>query len=430
MLTTSEPQAGMTEREQTSAVAPTIKLLAVMEPKTVTGAAKNMLDFCRFARDLKGTLPGEVTVETSILTFERGPGSQGLQRGANENAQSLMESPNEFVKAARELGLEVDIVPERFRFDLRVIPGLRANIERRAPDIVLTHHVKSHFLMKLSRLWQKYPWVAFHHGYTKTHLREQLYNRMDRLSLPTARRVITVCEAFARELRKAGVAPERISVQHNSISREEAATADEVQAVKTRFGIAEGEPIVLAIGRLSSEKAHIDLLAAFRHLLKVNPESRAKLIIVGDGPERSRLEAAVLSYGINTRVHFAGQISNVKPYYAAAKVLVLPSHSEGSPYVLLEAMAAGLAIVATKVGGVPEMVEDEESALLVALRDSEMMAGAISRVLTEDGLARKLTLNASALVNTRYSPETYVRSLVEIYRGVISSAASRDKRVV
>jgi glycosyltransferase involved in cell wall biosynthesis len=401
-----------------------------MEPKTVTGAAKNMLDFCRFARDLKGTLPGEVTVETSILTFERGRSSRTLQRGAQANAPSLMESPNEFVSAARELGLEVDIIPERFRFDLRVIPSLRESIERRAPDIVLTHHVKSHFLMKLSRLWQKYPWVAFHHGYTKTHLREHLYNRMDRLSLPTARRVITVCEAFARELRKAGVAPERISVQHNSIEREQAASPDEVQALKTRFGIAEDEPIVLAIGRLSSEKAHIDLLAAFRLLLTVNPESKAKLIIVGDGPERKRLEAATAEYGINGRVQFAGQISNVKPYYAAADVLVLPSHSEGSPYVLLEAMAAGLAIVATKVGGVPEMVEDEESALLVPPREAEMMAAAISRVLTDANLARKLTANASALISTRYSPETYVRSLVEIYRGVIASAASRNEQAV
>jgi glycosyltransferase involved in cell wall biosynthesis len=421
MVTISKSQAGMTESASRRATAPTIKLLAVMEPKTVTGAAKNMLDFCRFARDLKGTLPGEVTVETSILTFERGRGAQSLQRGDEENAQGLIESPNEFVTAARELGLEVDIIPERFRFDLRVIPGLRASIERRAPDLVLTHHVKSHFLMKLSRLWQKYPWVAFHHGYTKTHFREHLYNRMDRLSLPTARRVITVCQAFARELQSAGVPPERISVQHNSISLEQAASQDEVRALKVGLGIAEDEPLVLAIGRLSSEKAHIDLLAAFRHLLTLNPVVKAKLIIVGDGPERQRLEAAAAAYGISERVRFAGQISNVKPYYAAADVLVLPSHSEGSPYVLLEAMAAGLAIVATSVGGVPEMVEDEESALLVAPRDAEAMAAAISRVLTDAELARRLTMNASALIRTRYSPETYVRSLIEIYQGLLST---------
>lgn len=409
-----------------------IKLVAVMEPKTVTGAAKNMLDFCRFARDINETLPGSTIIETSIVTFERGRNNsaarnfQTLQRSDEGNASGPIESPNEFVKAARELGLEVDIIPERFRFDLRVIPSLREAIERRAPDIVLTHHVKSHFLMKMSRLWQKYPWVAFHHGYTKTHFRENLYNRMDRLSLPTANRVITVCEAFARELAGAGVARERINVQHNSIRPEKMASAEEAQAIRTQFGIADSERLMLAIGRLSSEKAHIDLLNAFHHLQSDNPELNAKLVIVGDGPERERLEAATRSLGIAERVHFTGQISDVKPYYAAADLLVLPSHSEGSPYVLLEAMAAGLPIVATAVGGVPEMVEDDVSALLVPPRDPRTMSAAIARVLKDPEIAHKLTANASALIATRYSPETYVRSLVEIYSQIISSAAPRN----
>jgi glycosyltransferase involved in cell wall biosynthesis len=409
--------------------AQTIKLLAVMEPKTVTGAAKNMLDFCRFARDISETLPRSTIIETSIVTFERGRNfaarvSQTSQPRDEGNALISNESPNEFVKAARELGLEVDIIPERFRFDLRVIPSLREAIERRAPDIVLTHHVKSHFLMKMSRLWQKYPWVAFHHGYTKTHFREHLYNRMDRLSLPTANRVITVCEAFARELAGAGVPLERISVQHNSIRPETMPSAEDAQAVRAKFGIAKGEPLVLAIGRLSSEKAHIDLLHAFHHLQNNDSKLNAKLLIVGDGPERERLEAAARSPGMAERVHFAGQISDVKPYYAAADLLVLPSHSEGSPYVLLEAMAAGLPIVATAVGGVPEMVKDEESALLVPPRDPQKMAAAIARVLKDAELARRLRLNAAALIATRYSPETYVRSLVEIYRRIISSRAA------
>ena len=428
MLSASKSDAAPSESAGSRTTAPTLKLLAVMEPKTVTGAAKNMLDFCRFARDLKNESPDAPTIETSIVTFERGPGFAGRdahlsQPGDEKSAPLLTGPPNEFVQAARALGLEVDIIPERFRFDLRVISGLRESIERRSPDIVLTHHVKSHFLMKLSRLWQKYPWVAFHHGYTKTQVRELLYNRLDRLSLPTARRVVTVCQAFADELASAGVPPERISVQHNSIGREPTAGAEEVRALKEGFGIKEDERVVLAIGRLSSEKAHIDLLAAFRHLLAADADLKAKLIIVGDGPERNRLEAAAASEGINERIIFAGQISNVKPYYAAADALALPSHSEGSPYVLLEAMAAGLAIVATTVGGVPEMVEDEASALLVPARNPEAMAKAISRVLTEAGLARRLAINASALIATRYSPETYVRSLTGIYREVISTAA-------
>ena len=389
-----------------------IKLLAVMEAKTVTGAAKNMLDFCRSAREFKDQHPDATAIETAIVTFERGRG----------------ERANEFVRAAQELGIEVDIIEERRRFDLSVIPALRQIVERRAPDIVLTHHVKSHFLMRCSRLWQRTPWIAFHHGYTQTLFRERFYNRLDRLSLPSAHRVVTVCRAFARDLMmRAGVTLEQISVLHNSIRAEEPrASAEEARALRARLGIGDDERMLLAIGRLSSEKAHIDLIHAFRYLLESQMASNARLVIVGDGPERGRLEGAARSSGVSERVYFTGQLNDVRAFYTAADMLVLPSHSEGSPYVLLEAMAAGLPVVATMVGGVPEMVEDQESALLVPARNPQAMASAISRLLKDAGLARKLTINATALVATRYSPETYVRSLIEIYLGIISSAASRQ----
>ena len=75
-------------------------------------------------------------------------------------------------------------------------------MEQRSPDVIVTHQVKSHFLMNISRLWQKYPWVAFNHGYTTTDRKMLLYNRLDRWSLPKADRVVTVCDAFARGLNR------------------------------------------------------------------------------------------------------------------------------------------------------------------------------------------------------------------------------------
>jgi len=388
----------------------TIKLLAVVEALTVNSVAKNMLEFHRAARDLKQRDPGSVTIETSLVTFDR--------------TSDPTKSPNEFVTAVREQGLEVDVIVERFRFDMRVIPELRKIVERSAPDIVVTHQVKSHLLMKLSRLWQQYPWVAFHHGYTTTDRKMRAYNLLNRWSLPEADRVITVCEAFAHDLSGAGVARERIHVQHNSIRPEEMAGSEEREAIRERLGIAKDETLVLSVGRLSREKAQIDLLSALKHLCEINPVIKWTLVIVGDGPEHGRLAPAAASFGLSESVIFAGEVNNVQPYYAAADLVVLPSHSEGSPYVLLEAMAAEVPVVATAVGGVPEMVEDEESALLVPARDPRAMAQAILRVLTEPELARKLTANAADLVATRFTPETQIRSLVELYRLVLTERAS------
>ena len=107
-----------------------------------------------------------------------------------------------------------------------------------------------------------------------------------------------------------------------------------------------------------------------------------------------------------------------------AEVLANASNSEGSPYVLLEAMAAGLPIVATAVGGVPEMVADGETALLVPPRNPRRLSEALARALTGEDLRQRLVVNAAALIKTRFSPERYVRSAVGIYRDLMANRAS------
>lgn len=383
-----------------------LRILSIVEATTINAVAKNVLEFHRSANELSQTATEFPYIEGTVVTFER-------HRDGDE-------SPSEFVTAARDLGLAVEIIPERRRFDLSVLPKLRKVIEECSPGIVVTHSVKSHFLLWRSHLSRQYPWVAFHHGYTSTDRKMRVYNQLDRWSLPTADRLITVCHAFARELsRDKGVALDKISVLHNSIRPQQPATENEAQTLRSRFGIANDEYLVLAVGRLSKEKAHIDLLAAFSHLQESNPDVKTKMMIVGDGPERARLEAAAESLGCKERVIFAGQVSDVRPFYSAADVFALPSHSEGAPNVLLEAMAAKIPIVATEVGGMPEMVEHNQSALLVPANDPPALATAIARALTDKDLAQRLTANASALVATRYTPENYVRCLTEIYREVV-----------
>jgi glycosyltransferase involved in cell wall biosynthesis len=388
-------------------VKPTLKILSIVEATNINAVAKSVLEFYRTARELSQTAPEFPSIEGCAVTFDRRRDYHG--------------PPNDFVTAAGKLGLDVELIPERRRFDLSVIRSLRSVVESRQPDLLVTNSVKSHFLVWRSRLWRKYPWVAFHHGYTTTDLKMRVYNRLDRWSLPKADRVVTVCEAFAKQLVNMGLPRARIHVQHNSIRPEPAVSAQEMYAFRRKLGIFEDERMILAVGRLSKEKAQIDLLHAFKKLSDTHAEISARLVIVGDGPEREPLEAAAASLGISDRVVFAGQVKNVEGYYAAADVLANPSHSEGSPYVLLEAMAANLPIVATAVGGVPEMVENNQTALLVPASDPQAMADAIARVLGDEQLAQRLAASASTLGSFRFSPESYVRSLVKIYREVTSS---------
>ena len=382
----------------------TMRVVSVVEATTVNAVAKITLEFFRTARELADTKSDDPTIEGSIVTFDRG------------------SSGNEFIQSTRASGIDIDVIPERGRFDLAVIPALKTIIERRQPDLVITQSIKSHFVMWRSRLWKRVPWVAYHHGYTTTDSRMRLYNRLDRWSLPKTDVVITVCNAFARELTTVlGLPPEQIRVQHNSIRPAPTVNAEEIREVRERLEISPYQRVILSVGRLSKEKAHSDLIAAFKALCETHSEFDCKLVLVGDGPERQSLTTAARESGFDRRIIFTGQLRDVRPYYAMANVFALPSHSEGSPNVLLEAMAAEVPIVATAVGGVPEIVQHEASALLVSPQTPAAMAQAIHQILTDKGLAQRLVANAANLLISKYSADQYARSLLRLYHEVVEA---------
>ena len=272
-----------------------MRILSVVEATTVNAVAKITLEFFRTAREVADTNLDCPIIDGSVVTFAR------------------ESSENEFIQTVRAAGIPIDIIPERGRFDLGVLPALKSIIEQREPDIVITQSVKSHFLLWRSRLWKKIPWIAYHHGYTSTDSRMRLYNRFDRWSLPKSDLVMTVCEAFAYELVSVNKVPrEKIRVQHNPIRPGPRSSPEAVKALREHWGIADHERVILSVGRLSKEKAHADLILAFQQLCGTRADCR--LVIVGDGPERASLEATATALGIDKRVVFTGQISDVRPF--------------------------------------------------------------------------------------------------------------------
>jgi glycosyltransferase involved in cell wall biosynthesis len=389
-----------------------IKIVSVIEATTITGPAQVLLEFYRSASASQAEEELDA-IDPALVTFQR----RGLR---NQTPQP----PNHFVATARAAGLNVEVIDERFRFDPRVIGTLKKTVERHGADLIETHHVKSHFLLRVSGLWKRRPWIAYHHGYTFTDAKMRLYNQLDRWSLRAAARVITVSQAAAQELIRGGVRPERIHALHNSIDPNWARDIRpaEIQAHKTQLGITKQEPVILAVGRLSREKAHVDLLHAFARLRQTSPDLGARLVIVGDGPERRVLEQKAASLKVAERVTFVGHAHDVRPYYALASLMALPSLSEGSPIALLEAMVSGVPVVATKVGGVPEIVTHGESALLVSPRDPDALANAIEQLFHNALLAAKLAANARDVVLRNHSPQAKLRARMEIYRAVIQEA--------
>jgi glycosyltransferase involved in cell wall biosynthesis len=333
------------------------------------------------------------------------------------------QSETAFIRASREAGIPVDVVHERRRFDGAVIAQLRRIVNARDPDIVQTHNVKSHFFMRQSGLSRERLWLAFHHGYTTTDLKMRSYNVLNRWSLRGARHVVATCGSFAAELVRQGVSPARVSVLHNSVKSPEPVGEDAIRAARARVNAPEGAPLLVSIGRLSHEKGHVDLLRALARLRE--RVSAFHLVIVGEGPQRTPIEAARRRLNLEGHVTLVGHQEDVRPYYALADVFVLPSHSEGSPNALLEAMMAARPIVATRVGGVPEIVSDEDTALLVSPRNAAEMAHALARVLDDESLANGLAMRAQHLAVSSYSPKAYRRSLIALYQNLLAADDSK-----
>jgi glycosyltransferase involved in cell wall biosynthesis len=372
-----------------------VRILAIMEAASVTGPAKNLLSFCRWTQTQAP--PG---LSLSVATYCRYPDDG---------------SGNKFVAVAREAGVPMHVLHERGAFDRDVWKQMAALVERVQPDLVQTHNVKSHFLWRASGLRPGRKWIAFHHGYTTPTFKMRLYNRLDHWSLRAADRVVTVCQAFAPELMGRGVKRDRIRILHNSTESAPVVSAEERDRLRRELRLPADELVMVTIGRLSREKAQGDFVDALARLRTARPELAWRAVIVGDGPERRNLETQIARLGLDGWVILAGFHARVAPFYGAADLFVLPSLSEGSPNVILEAMSARVPIVATAAGGTPEIVADGESALLVPPGAPPVLATALETALMDRELRFRLAEAAWVRAMTEFSPGRYREKLVEIY---------------
>ena len=379
----------------------TIRILTLIESPTVTGPARNIIEFGKLGVVAE---PGLPAVETMVVTYWRGAG----------------ESP--VAAAARNAGLPVATILERRRWDTGVIPQLRRIIADYRPDILESRNIKSHFLVRMLGLHKRYPWVAWNHGYTERDWLDRAYSQLDRWSLQAAFRVVTVCGPFAQTLESRGINRRKITILHNFVKPFVPAPTEDVERLRRSLGV-QNQAMILAVGRLSSEKGHAILLQAAARLEKMNEVPDFRVVVVGDGPEQENLLRLTGRLGIGQRIVMAGFQTDVRPYYCLSTLLALPSYSEGSPNVVLEAMAAGLPIAATAAGGVPEILEDGVTALMVPPGDPQAMAEVILRILRDKALASRLAAAARSCAQSKYTPQAYRRSLTGFYLATLEAAS-------
>jgi sugar transferase (PEP-CTERM/EpsH1 system associated) len=229
-------------------------------------------------------------------------------------------------------------------------------------------------------------------------------------------REVVYVSSHAREVARTAGVPDNVRV-HTVVNGIDPAAFEakgrERETIRAELGIPLDARACGIIARLTPAKDHGNLFQAMHRLRTSRPVVHC--IVVGDGELRESLETNVRELGLDRVVHFAGARQNVRDYLAAMDVFVLSSITEGLAVTLLEAMAAGLPIVATRVGGNPEVVVDGETGLLVPPRDSEALAAAIASLLDDPARAARMGSAGRDRVRQEFSLEALVRAYAAVY---------------
>ena len=290
--------------------------------------------------------------------------------------------------------------------DLLGLFELMALMRRVRPDLVHANSSKAGVLGRVAAVLMRVPVRVFTvHGWAfkaYTGLAALLYRWADRAMSPLTSATICVSETeraaglAARTCRDAGtvVIPNAVDV-----------------GAAPRAALAGDPPRIVTVGRLAAPK---DALTLLRALAALGPLPFSALL-VGDGPDRTAVEAEIRSLGLGDRVEPAGSRADVPALLAGADVFVLSSRSEGAPFSILEAMAAGLPVVATDVGGVRELVADGETGLLVPAGDPARLADALGSLLADPALRRRLGAAGHARARERFDLRALRDAHLELY---------------
>jgi glycosyltransferase involved in cell wall biosynthesis len=197
----------------------------------------------------------------------------------------------------------------------------------------------------------------------------------------------------------------------------------EREATRLALGVKDDEVLILMVGNLLQGKGHLVVIEALGELQRAGCAAESQLVIAGDGPEREHLARRAAELSIGDRVHLLGHRDDIPDLQAAADVFAMPSYFESMPLALLEAMIVGKAIVASRVGGIPEMLRDETSGLLAPVGDARGFGQALRRLIEDPGLRERLGTAARRHAEAEFHIRVMADRYERLYRGEAAAAA-------
>jgi glycosyltransferase involved in cell wall biosynthesis len=317
----------------------------------------------------------------------------------------------QLLTSVERLGVSVEGLPALWtpspRSVFRTVEHLRAHLHRERPDLAHCYLVHGGLAGSVAARLAAVPRVIttrrLVHAYTGGHLLEYRVAAalMDRCSDA----IIAVCEAARQQAIREGTDPAKIVTIHNSVAVPERPLSPQQQR--------DGGPIFGCVAELHPRKGLLHLLQAVPVVLATLPHAR--FVLVGTGGQETVLRSTAARLGVGGSVNFLGERLDVAALLPTFDVFVLPSLQEGLPNAILEAMAVGLPVVATRTGGVPEVVEDGVTGILIPPGDERALAAALIRVGTDERLRAAHGQRGREVALTRFSIDAEMQSVESVY---------------
>ena len=343
--------------------------------------------------------------------------SAALRRSECDVVLGIFENahcPNgELAERAASRGVSTLPVACAGRFDRRGVESVRRVIQECGVDLIHTHGYKADMYGYFAARDTGVPVMATCHNWVGDSLPVRIYDFLDHMTLRQFPHVVAVSEAVRRSLRRYGVRPSRISVVPNGIDVD---TFDRGGCEFAEELRKDGKLTIGLVGRLVLDKGGDWLLRAAVEVLRIRPD--AMLVFVGEGPARAGLEQMSRELGVAGRVIFTGYRQDMASVYAALDIVVLPSRKEAMPVTLIEAMAAGRPVVATRVGAVDQVVAHGETGLLVDRGDWHGFTQALLCLVNDPAMAATMGQRGRERSAQLFSEDIMATRYLKLYAGL------------
>lgn len=331
---------------------------------------------------------------------------------------------NDFVLESKKNDLDIatiEMVHYKFRYwnVLLNLLHLCKIIRDKKINMLHTHGYRSNIIGALAAKITGIPSISTCHGWIDNTRALRLYNQLDKIFLRLSDKIIVVSHQIQSELIKRGLRAKSIEVLPNAIEAKKYENISRQRSVKRdKLGFDDKVPIIGSVGRLSSEKGYNYLLQACSVVVKKMPT--LKIIIVGDGPERTFLKKLAQNMGLGKAVFFTGFLERIEDWLSIMDIFVISSKTEGSPLVLLEAMAAGLPVIATKVGEIPNILTHHQNGILIDYGNVKDLSDSILYLLNNLIKAKEMAVAGRKLVEQEYNVVKWIQQIESIYLNLLN----------